>query len=170
MITRYIRPAFWTDIHLAELPHSARLLLIGLWCLADREGRLFDYPLTISASIFVEKTPKERNVRRWLDLLCPRFISRYTAADGSKVIEINDFRQWQKVHPNERRSVISGNPSVNVTALVDCLKVEGCSSDVGVRNPDTPPPPQLSPEDEATVRQAALNAAIKRAAQKAQMQ
>src|ERR1035441_1353299 len=125
MITRYVRPAFWTNIHMAELPHSARLLLIGLWCLADREGRLFDNARTIAALVFVEKTGQERNVRRWLDELCPRFITRYTAADDSKVIQINDFPRWQKVHPNERRSDISGNPSVNVTALV-----EGCSSDV----------------------------------------
>ena len=44
---RNIKPAFFSNEILAELPPLARLLFIGLWCLADRKGRLQDRPKRI---------------------------------------------------------------------------------------------------------------------------
>lgn len=35
-----------------ELPYEARLLFIGLWTLADREGRLENRPKKIKMSLF----------------------------------------------------------------------------------------------------------------------
>ena len=47
---RNIKPAFFANEFLAELPCEARLLFIGLWTLADRRGRLEDRSKGIMAS------------------------------------------------------------------------------------------------------------------------
>jgi hypothetical protein len=49
---RNIKPSFFTNEELVELPFSTRLLFIGLWTLADREGRLEDRPKRIKMAIF----------------------------------------------------------------------------------------------------------------------
>jgi hypothetical protein len=45
--TRQIKPGFFKNDELAELPIEARLLFAGLWTIADREGRLEDRPKKI---------------------------------------------------------------------------------------------------------------------------
>ena len=50
--SRNIKPGFFTNDGLAELPFEVRLLFIGLWTLADREGRLEDRPKRIRMEIF----------------------------------------------------------------------------------------------------------------------
>lgn len=49
---RTIKPGFFTDEELVELPFEVRLLFVGLWTLADREGRLTDKPKQIKMAIF----------------------------------------------------------------------------------------------------------------------
>ena len=49
---RYLKPEFFSDEDLARLPHSTRLTFAGLWCWADREGRLEDRPEFLKAMIF----------------------------------------------------------------------------------------------------------------------
>lgn len=38
MRIRQVKPAFWTDSRIAELPDSTRLFYVGLWMLADDGG------------------------------------------------------------------------------------------------------------------------------------
>ena len=52
MRARNLKPGFFKNEDLAELPFEGRLLFAGLWCLADREGRLEDRPKRIKAEIF----------------------------------------------------------------------------------------------------------------------
>jgi len=42
--TRSIKPAFFANEHLAELSAGTRLLFIGLWTIADKNGKLEDRP------------------------------------------------------------------------------------------------------------------------------
>lgn len=49
---RNIKPGFFKNPELVELPYEYRLLFIGLWCLADREGRLEDRPKQIRMELF----------------------------------------------------------------------------------------------------------------------
>jgi len=44
--TRYIKPTFFSDTHVADVSRDARLLYIGLWCVLDRNG-LCDYDLKL---------------------------------------------------------------------------------------------------------------------------
>jgi hypothetical protein len=50
--SRNIKPGFFANEYLAELSPHARLLFIGLWTLADREGRLEWRPKKIKAALF----------------------------------------------------------------------------------------------------------------------
>ena len=52
---RNIKPAFFKNETLVELPVETRLLFIGLWTLADREGRLEDRPKRIKMEIYPAK-------------------------------------------------------------------------------------------------------------------
>ena len=49
---RNIKPGFFRNADLAELPIEARLLFIGLWTIADREGRMEDRPKQIKMELF----------------------------------------------------------------------------------------------------------------------
>ena len=48
---RSLKPEFFKDEDLALLPFEARILYSGLWCYADREGRLEDRPKYLKADI-----------------------------------------------------------------------------------------------------------------------
>jgi hypothetical protein len=48
---RNIKPGFFLNDELAECEPLARLLFAGLWCIADREGRLEDKPKRIKVEI-----------------------------------------------------------------------------------------------------------------------
>ena len=47
--SRNIKPGFFTNDELAELPALTRLLFVGLWTLVDRDGRIEDRPKKIKA-------------------------------------------------------------------------------------------------------------------------
>ncbi|WP_461949107.1 hypothetical protein ACOKPE_14565 [Acinetobacter baumannii] len=49
--SRNIKPSFFMNEDIIELPYEARLLFIGLWTLADREGRLENRPKKIKGAV-----------------------------------------------------------------------------------------------------------------------
>lgn len=101
MRTRQVKPGFFKNEDLAACTSNARLMFIGLWCLADREGRLEDRPARIRAEVF----PYEHHDADALlaELKARGFITRY-AVNGRKLIQVNKFRDNQRVHPNEAPS------------------------------------------------------------------
>lgn len=80
---------------------AARVLFQGLWCLADREGRLEDRPKQIKLHIFpVDKV----SIETLLDeLVEAKLIVRYVA-EGQRCIWIPRFTEHQPVHPHEAKS------------------------------------------------------------------
>jgi len=103
--TRAIKPGFFQNEYLAELPLEARLLFIGLWTLADRDGRLEDRPKRIKGAIFPYE---EIDVDKALLLLAEspeRFIVRYEV-DGKRYIQIVNFGKHQHPHHKEKPSII----------------------------------------------------------------
>lgn len=107
MRTRDLKPGFFRDLELSELPHVTRLLFAGLWCFADRRGRCLDIPKLIKSDIFpYENVPVEKHLK----LLDEHgFIERYQV-DGVRYIWIPNFRRHQHPHPNEQESVIPPSP------------------------------------------------------------
>ena len=106
---RTLTPEFFSDEDLSVLPFEARLLYAGLWCYADRDGRLEDRPKYLKAMIF----PYDRvDVEKLLNLLAsPQvperpekvFVRRYQA-DGKQLIDIPEFSKHQSPHGTEHSS------------------------------------------------------------------
>ena len=100
---RYIKPGFFTNDELAEVKPLGRLLFIGLWCLADKEGRLHDRPKRIKAQVLPFDTG---SADRLLDDLAARgFIIRYRVKD-EPYIQVNNFLKHQRPHHKEAPSLI----------------------------------------------------------------
>ena len=103
MRARNIKPGFFKNDTLAELDFAGRLLFIGLWGLADREGRLEDRPKKIKAEIFPYD---DVAVDSFLGELAKRnFIIRYEV-EGECYIQIVHFDKHQNPHPREAPSTI----------------------------------------------------------------
>ena len=103
MRSRNIKPGFFKNDTLAELDFAGRLLFIGLWGIADREGRLEDRPKKIKAEVFPYD---EVNVDAFLgELARLGFILRYEV-DGERYIQIVHFDKHQNPHPREAPSNI----------------------------------------------------------------
>lgn len=99
--SRNIKPGFFKNDQLAELPFEFRILFQGLWCEADREGRLLDRPKRLKAEIFPYD---EVDVDRGLSMLnSAGFIRRYVV-DGAGYIQITNFAKHQNPHKKEAPS------------------------------------------------------------------
>jgi len=131
---------------LAELPVLARYLFIGLWCCADRDGRLEDRPKQIRARVFPHDP--QTDVDNLLGLLCGKeFITRYQV-DGVSYIQVNNFSKHQRPHAHEKPSVIPphyiGQPSTtkvvpehNQGSAIDALNPDSLIPERGMMNPSS---------------------------------
>lgn len=125
--TRYIKPSFFKDEHLKDLPYTARLLFAGLWTQADREGRLEDRPERLKIEIF--PYDKKLDINKLLEMLakpklnsCRPFIYRYEV-EGEKYIQITNWHKHQKVHhtePNSSTPPIPPNFNFNFNYISKC--------------------------------------------------
>lgn len=95
---RSIKPDFFLDEELAALSMGARLLFIGLWTLADRDGRLEHRPARIKAAVFPYE---DVDVRPLIDELhSSRFIDVYESEEKA-CISVRNFAKHQRPHPKE---------------------------------------------------------------------
>ncbi|MBS1169533.1 MAG: hypothetical protein H6R01_451 [Burkholderiaceae bacterium] len=100
---RNIKPSFFTNDDLAEIDPLGRLLFIGLWTIADRDGRLEDRPKRIKAEVLPYDSCDADSL---LDDLQKRdFILRYEV-DGTGYIQITNFTKHQNPHQKEAGSTI----------------------------------------------------------------
>lgn len=112
--SRNIKPGFFANEILGELPPLTRLLFIGLWTLADREGRLQDRPKKIKHELLGYDDVTSTDVDTMLQQLHDNgFIIRYMVAE-EKYIQVTNFLKHQNPHCREQASTIPA-PSENVT-------------------------------------------------------
>ena len=101
MRARNIKPGFFENEKLAELPALTRILYIGLWCYADREGRFEWRPKRIKAVILpyddcdIDEMLMSLHVMTFLDM--------YDTSNG-RVGCIPKFKEHQNPHPHEAKS------------------------------------------------------------------
>ena len=100
---RNIKPGFFANEDLAECEPLARLLFAGLWCLADREGRLEDRPKRIRAELLPYDMCDADNLLNQLQ--ARGFILRYTHGEG-RFIQVLKFDSHQNPHMKEAKSSI----------------------------------------------------------------
>ena len=108
--TRSIKPGFFDNELLGCLPPLTRLLFIGLWCQADREGRLEDRSRRLKKLILGYDDVTVEDVENMLDALAENgFIIRYEAA-GNTYIQVVNFVKHQNPHMKEKPSEIPPPP------------------------------------------------------------
>ncbi len=117
---RNIKPGFFKNEDLAELDAFDRLLFIGLWCLADREGRIEDRPKRIKMELF---PCDDYKVDVGIANLCSSgFIERFNVGDIS-VIEVTNFVKHQNPHGTEKDSLL---PDSKGFYRVNSRRSNGC--------------------------------------------
>lgn len=143
---------------LAEVEPLGRLLFAGLWCIADRKGRLEDRPKRIKAEVLPYD---DCDVDELLNQLAGRgFIVRYEV-DGKWYIQVINFTKHQNPHKNEKDSEIPApehsdtstvqaqemhntNPADSLNLIPDSLNL----IEEGPENPDAPSTPLTKNERE----------------------
>ena len=106
--SRNIKPGFFLNDELAECDPLARLLFAGLWCIADREGRLEDRPKRIKAEVLPYD---DCDIDQLLNQLAEHgFIIRYEIA-GNRYIQVTNFSKHQNPHVREAASNIPPPPT-----------------------------------------------------------
>lgn len=105
MRARNIKPGFWENEVLGRASHTDRLLFIGLWCLADRDGKLEDRPDRIKHLLFgYDRRPVD--VEKSLCILMHmHLITRYCVNDQHYII-IPNFKKHQYPNIHETKSKI----------------------------------------------------------------
>lgn len=113
--SRNIKPGFFENEELAELDFGTRLLFIGLWTLADRDGYLEDRPKRIKMKLFpMDDFDVEAGLRNLNDA---GFIQRYKA-QGLPCIFIQSFSKHQNPHHKEKSSNLP-KPETNLGQAQD---------------------------------------------------
>lgn len=110
--SRNIKPGFFKNYELADMGPLAQILFAGLWCLADREGRLEDKPRLIKAEIFPYYDCDVNGELTKLERL--GLVVRYEAG-GFSVIEVRNFKKHQTPHNTEKASVLPAAPDKTST-------------------------------------------------------
>ena len=106
---RSIKPTFFLDSDIASLSPMARIFFIGLWCLADREGRLKDKPRELGVQLIPYDLPNA-DPEALLKELAPRFILRYEV-EGRGYLYIRGFEKHQRPANSEPDSDIPEPPA-----------------------------------------------------------
>lgn len=104
MRARNLKPGFFKNAELAEIHPLGRLLWQGMWCLADKSGRLDDRPKQIKAEVL----PYDDNVKilSLIEQLAEHgFIVRYEA-NAKRYIQVVNFDKHQSPHIHEKGSTI----------------------------------------------------------------
>src|SRR5687767_13634359 len=104
MRARNLKPGLFKNEDLGTADPFLMILFEGLWCLADREGRLEDRPRRINVEVFPYRNFTEKKVDGLLDELIEMgFIWRYEVG-GQRVIQCVKFEKHQSPHSSEKHS------------------------------------------------------------------
>jgi hypothetical protein len=142
MRARNVKPSFFQNEQLAELPFEARLLFVGLWCMADREGRLEDRPKRIKMNVFPADSIDVEPLL--VGLADQGLIERYEA-DGLACIEIPKFVEHQRPHHQEQPSKLPQNLRTKVRSpsdqgtLLPALNPSSLNPESSLREVEPPP-------------------------------
>jgi hypothetical protein len=131
---RNIKPSFFVNDDLAAISPLGRLLFIGLWTIADREGRLQDKPNKIKVQVLPYD---DCDVHALLsDLHKKGFIIRYET-DGCPCIQILNFTKHQNPHVKEQDSELPAPDGHHASTMQAPDKHGTCPAESLLLNPDT---------------------------------
>lgn len=162
---RSIKPEFFDDEDIARLTAFARLCFQGLWCHADRAGRIEDRPERLKVRIF----PYDKvNIDTLLDELASgRFIIRYVV-DGKRYIQVRSFLKHQRPNSKEAPSTYPAPIQNGPSTVLDTPQAHSRQRGMEVGNGDRegkgngdsseslsrsePPPPPPEPQGKTALR------------------
>ena len=132
MRARNIKPNLFKNEILGTEDPFLTILFTGLWCLADKRGRLEDRPLRIKAEVFPYRD--NLDVNGYLTVLERLgFIQRYVI-DQVPYIQVLHFEKHQHPHHTEKESEIPPPPSIkslknneNSDLTVKQQEINGCA-------------------------------------------
>jgi len=129
---RTVKPDFFTSDDICALSPLARLLYIGLWCEADREGRLVWAPRTFRRRYLPEDDGDIADICQ--ELLDRDLVRLY----GDGLAHIPTFLEHQHVNPREAASVLPA-PDTHASPRDSDAQVgrEGKEGEGKGRNTDT---------------------------------
>jgi hypothetical protein len=144
--SRNIKPGFFQNDQLAECDPLARILFAGLWCEADREGRLEDRPKKIKAACLPYDSCDCDSLLN--QLAAGGFIVRYVV-DGKGIIQVAEFAKHQNPHVKEAASSLPA-PEKPGACTVQAEEIpERAGLIPSLLIPDSPTP---SKQDQKTLR------------------
>lgn len=150
---RNLKPGFFTNDRLGELEPLARLLFQGLWCHADREGRLENRPKKLKAEILPYDDCDVPNLL--LQLAAAEFIICYVV-ENNQYIQIINFSKHQNPHPREQASTIPAVESREKPRLEISRQEPAVEKPEPARPlPSSPIPLPSNPYPSSSTRQAA---------------
>lgn len=137
MRSRNIKPGFFKNDILAECDPLARILFTGLWCMADREGRV-EYR---TKKIKIELLPYDNcDIGKLVNQLASKNFIRVYSVSGCSYIEINNFLKHQTPHIKEQASTIPAPDKNQTSTSQESLIPDSLNliPDSGLRIPDAP--------------------------------
>ena len=118
MRSRNIKPGFFQNEYLVELPPETRLLFIGLWLIADRDGRLEDRPKKVKMQVFPADSYDVDPMLQ--ELADAQLIVRYEV-DSKRYISIPAWHKHQNPHVKEKESTIPAPDSPGASTVQTLL-------------------------------------------------
>lgn len=129
--TRDIRPGFFKNEYLAELPALTRILFAGLWTLADKEGRLEDRPKRIKLDTLpFDDCDIDASLN---ELHSAGFIKRYKVGN-QMLIQITKWADNQKPHPKEAPSIYPSPELAETLSESEPFNYTASSGNTGTNN------------------------------------
>ncbi len=161
MRARNIKPGIFDNETLGTADPLITILFAGLWCIADREGRLEDRPVRIRAKIFPYRSGADVEVM--LAFLHQNgFVVRYSIG-GQNLIQIAKWHKHQAPHHKEAGSALPPPSLDHAQAKLD-PSMSHTSGNNGVKNNVNPPdsliPDSLIPDSCASINQMPSKAQI----------
>lgn len=130
---RNIKPGFFTNDALAELPALTRLFFVGMWTLVDRDGRVEDRPKKLRAECMpYDELDAEAAIQSLAD---KGFLMRYEA-DGIKCLQVVNWAKHQNPHVKEVVSFLPA-PVEHGASTVQAPCNTGSSTEVAGLIPDS---------------------------------
>jgi hypothetical protein len=148
---RNIKPGFFRNEVLVGLPFEYRLLFIGLWTIADRDGRFEDRPIRIKMEIF----PADNvDVDAGLQALHDNgFITRYSV-DGNRYCQVLAWVKHQNPHVKEAPSTIPEPDQHGASTVQAPDQHDASTGNSGTSPADSLIPSSLIPDSKPLAQQA----------------
>lgn len=123
---RTIKPEFWTDEKIVQLPYEARLFFIGLWNFCDDDGYLMNEPNRLRMQILPNDNVDPTMI---IDLLCCAGLLDLCETEDAPVLLVRHFKDHQKVShsaPSKIKPKVSGKLAIPMESRRGLATKYGC--------------------------------------------